>query len=67
MKLGVYIMAPEPVITAYYINASHHSLCLYVDLHIIARQWPGKTVIVALVMHAAKEELFEAFSVWSIS
>jgi hypothetical protein len=30
MKLGMYIMAPEPTSTAYFINSSHQSLCLYV-------------------------------------
>jgi hypothetical protein len=30
MKLGVYIMASEPTSTAYFINPSHHSVCLYV-------------------------------------
>jgi hypothetical protein len=30
MKLGMYIMAPEPISTAYYINPSHQSVCLYV-------------------------------------
>jgi hypothetical protein len=30
MKLGMYITAPEPISTAYFINPSHHSVCLYV-------------------------------------
>jgi hypothetical protein len=30
MKLGLYIMAPEPISTANFINPSHQSLCLYV-------------------------------------
>jgi hypothetical protein len=29
MKLGMYIMAREPILTAYFINASHQSVCLY--------------------------------------
>jgi hypothetical protein len=28
-KLGMYIMAPEPISTAYFINPSHQSVCLY--------------------------------------
>jgi hypothetical protein len=30
IKLNMYIMAPEPISTAYFINPSHHSVCLYV-------------------------------------
>jgi hypothetical protein len=30
MKLGMYIMVPEPIWTAYFINPSHQSVCLYV-------------------------------------
>jgi hypothetical protein len=30
MKLGMYIMAPEPISTAYFIDASHQSVRLYV-------------------------------------
>jgi hypothetical protein len=38
MKLGMYIIAPEPISTAYFINPSHQSVCLYVYPHIVARQ-----------------------------
>jgi hypothetical protein len=27
MKLGMYIMAPEPISTVYFINPSHQSVC----------------------------------------
>jgi hypothetical protein len=30
MKLGMYITAPEPISTAYFINPSHQSVCLFV-------------------------------------
>jgi hypothetical protein len=30
MKLGMYSMAPEPISTAYFINPSHQSVCLFV-------------------------------------
>jgi hypothetical protein len=30
MKAGMYIMAPEPISKAYFINPSHRSLCLCV-------------------------------------
>jgi hypothetical protein len=34
----MYIMAPEPISTAYFINPSHQSVCLYVYPLIVARQ-----------------------------
>jgi hypothetical protein len=37
-KLGMYIMAPEAISTAYFINPSHQSLCLYINHLIVARQ-----------------------------
>jgi hypothetical protein len=38
MKLGMYIMAPEPISAAYFINPSHQFICLYVCPPIAARQ-----------------------------
>jgi hypothetical protein len=46
MKL-VYIMAPEPISTEYFINPSHQSVCLYVYLPIVARQRLGRHVTAA--------------------
>jgi hypothetical protein len=48
MKLGVYIMASEPISTAYFINPSHQSVCLYVYPPIVARQRLGRHVPVAV-------------------
>jgi hypothetical protein len=42
MKLGMYIMAPEPFSTAYFMNPSHQSACLYVHPPVVARQRFGK-------------------------
>jgi hypothetical protein len=41
MKLGMYIMAPERISTAHFINTSHHSVCLY---FYVAMQLLGKNV-----------------------
>jgi hypothetical protein len=38
MKLGIYILAPEPISTAYFINLYHQSVCLHVYSAIVARQ-----------------------------
>jgi hypothetical protein len=68
MKLGMYIIAPELISTAYFINLSHQSVCLYTYPHIVARQRLGKNVIAATNTHATIEELLEAsFSVRSVS
>jgi hypothetical protein len=47
MKLGIYIMAPELILTVCFINPSHQSVCLYVCPPIIARQKLGKNVTTA--------------------
>jgi hypothetical protein len=65
MKLGVYIMAPEPIWTAYFISSYHQSLWQYVY---IARQRLGRNVTVAKNTHATIEELLDAlFSVRLVS
>jgi hypothetical protein len=61
MKRVMYIMAPEPISTAYFINPSHHqSICLYVYSPIVARQRLGKRVSAATNIHATTEELLHA-------
>jgi hypothetical protein len=67
MKLA-YIMAPEPISTAYFINPSHQFVCLYVYPPIVTRQWPSKNVIAATNTHETIEELLDAsFSMRSVS
>jgi hypothetical protein len=44
MKLGKYIIAPEPISTLYLINPSLRSVFLYVYLPIVARQQFDKNV-----------------------
>jgi hypothetical protein len=44
MKLGIYIIAPEPISTVYFIIPSHQSVCLSVYPRIIARQLLGKHI-----------------------
>jgi hypothetical protein len=62
------IMAPEPISTAYFINISPQSLCLYVYPSIAARQRLDNNVSAATNTHAAIEELLDAsFSVRSVS
>jgi hypothetical protein len=47
MKLGMYIMTPKPISTAYFINSSHQFVGLYVYPLIVARQLLGKNVTAA--------------------
>jgi hypothetical protein len=44
MKLGMNVMAPEPISTAYFISPYHQSVCLYLY---VARQRVGKNVTTA--------------------
>jgi hypothetical protein len=60
MKLGMYIMAPEPISTEYIINPSHQPVCLYVYPTIVARQWIGKKVTGTVNIHATIEQLLDA-------
>jgi hypothetical protein len=46
----MYIMAPEPISTVYFINSSH--LCVYVHPPIVHRQRLGKNVTAATNTHA---------------
>jgi hypothetical protein len=44
MKLSMYVMIPEPISIAYFINSSRQSVCIP---PIVARQRLGKRVIAA--------------------
>jgi hypothetical protein len=76
----MYIIEPEPVSTAYFINPSHRSVCLYVYPLIIATQRLGKKettivakqrlteVIAATNTHVKIEDLLNVlFSIRSVS
>jgi hypothetical protein len=65
MKIGMYVLVPEPIWTAYIINASHKSVCLYV--YVVRRQ-RGKNITAARNTHTTIAELLDAsFSIWSVS
>jgi hypothetical protein len=67
MKLGVYIMTPEPISSGYFINPSHHCVCLYVHPPIVARQRHNKNVTAATNTQAAMEGLLDAsFYIFSV-
>jgi hypothetical protein len=51
MKLGMYIVAPELISAAYFINPSHQSVCLYVYPSTFARQGLSKNVNMATNTH----------------
>jgi hypothetical protein len=55
-----YIMAPEPISMAYFINPTHQSVCLYVYPPIIARQQLSRNITAAMNTHATINELLDA-------
>jgi hypothetical protein len=57
VKIDVYIMASEPISTAYFINPSHQSVCIS---PIVARQQLVKNFTAATNTHATTEELLVA-------
>jgi hypothetical protein len=68
MKLGMCIMAPEPISTTHFINPSHQSVCIYVYPPIVARQRLGKNGTAPTDTQATLEELLNAsFSMQSVS
>jgi hypothetical protein len=56
MKLGMYIMAPKRILTAYVINPFHQSVYTY----IVDWQQLGGIVTAAMNTHATTEELLDA-------
>jgi hypothetical protein len=55
IKLGMYIMACEPISTVYFINPSHQTVCLCVS-PVIARQWLDTVIAAAMNTHATIAE-----------
>jgi hypothetical protein len=65
---GMYIMALESISTAYFINPSHQSVCLYMYPPTVARQHLGKKVAAARNTHLIIEGfLLMSFSMVSVS
>jgi hypothetical protein len=56
----MYILTPDPMLTAYFINPSHQSVCLRVYPNIVVRQLLGKIVNTVTNTHATIEELSDA-------
>jgi hypothetical protein len=59
MKLGMYILAPEPISAAYFINPCHQFMSVCVS-PTVARQRIVKNVTVVTSKHAAIEEVSDA-------
>jgi hypothetical protein len=67
MKLGMHIIASEPISTACLINPSHISMCFYL-CPTVARQRLGKNVTAATNAYAIIEELLNtSFPMRSVS
>jgi hypothetical protein len=48
MKIDLYMIALQAITTAYFINPSHQSVCLWVQPLIVAKQKLGKHVPAAM-------------------
>jgi hypothetical protein len=55
-----YILTTEPISTAYFINPTHQSVCLYVYPTIFDRQRLGKNFTSATNTHATIDKLLDA-------
>jgi hypothetical protein len=60
-------MTPGPISTAYFINPSHQSVCLYVYPLIFTRQRLGKIITAAMNTHVIQELLDASFFMRSVS
>jgi hypothetical protein len=68
MKLGMYIMAPELILTEYLINLFSQSACLYIYFFVVAGQRLSENVTAATNTYAEiKEFSDEMFSIRSVS
>jgi hypothetical protein len=67
VKLGMYIMAPEPIWTAFFINPSHQSVCLYVYPLSLLGDGSVRTLPRQRTQAAIEELLDMSFSMRSVS
>jgi hypothetical protein len=58
----MYIMPPEPIITAYFTNSSNQSVCLCVYPSTVVKQRLGENVAAAINSHAITDEVLDASS-----
>jgi hypothetical protein len=65
MKRGMYIMAPESISAAHFINPSHQSVSMCIP-PVIATQGLVKNVTATMNTHAKVEELLDMSSVQSV-
>jgi hypothetical protein len=62
VSLPVNFWMPEPIKTAYFLNPSHQSVCLYVCPLNIVRQWLVKHIPMALNTHNTRRTLWHISS-----
>jgi hypothetical protein len=60
MKLSMYIMAAEPILTAYFIDPFHQSVCLYVYPRLLLLGSGSVDTFPWQRIHTPIEELLEA-------
>jgi hypothetical protein len=62
MKHCMYIIAPELISTAYFINPSHQSVCLHMYPSFVARQRLGKTFTATVNIRNNKRTVYSVVS-----
>jgi hypothetical protein len=67
MKLGMYIMATEPISAAYFINPSHQAVCLCMCPRLSLLRKGSADRLLWQRIHATRKELFETFSMRPVS
>jgi hypothetical protein len=65
IKFGLYIMAPEPISAAYFINPSHRSVYLYVSLLSLQGNGSANTFLRQRII-VTIEELLDAYVCGSV-
>jgi hypothetical protein len=61
------IMTSKPISTAYFINRSHQSVCLYMYPHIVARKRLDKNLTATTNTRNNRRVVDALFSMWSVS
>jgi hypothetical protein len=60
MRIGICIMEREPILMAYFVDPSHHALCLYARALFVARKCLGKNVTATMNTQVTIEELLDS-------
>jgi hypothetical protein len=60
IKLNIYVMTPDPILAAYFINPTHQSACLYVYPKSLLDNGSVRTFLLQRMHATVIEELLDA-------